>query len=252
MDHSDRLVWLSILQEVCFRYNFVVHSYCLMNNHYHILLETVEGNLMQGMQQLNGLYSQYFNRQHNLVGHVFQGRYKGILVQREQYLLELARYIVLNPVRAQLVLLPEEWQWSSHLCLMGIQTPPAWLDSNSTLLRFGTEPAAAREAYREFVHAGIGKASPLLNIKHQLILGDDEFIEKVRHTSSHIQDGAIIKAQRRAVAQSLSYYATQYHTIEEAMASAYHSTAYTMEEIGLHFGVSSKTVSRAVKKHKHG
>ncbi|HEX5344870.1 MAG TPA: transposase [Duganella sp.] len=252
LDNSDRLVWLSILQEVCFRYNFVVHAYCLMNNHYHIVLETPEGNLTQGMQQLNGLFSQYFNRHHNLSGHVFQGRFKGILVQREAYLLELARYVVLNPVRAKLASRPEEWQWSSYPCVIGTQTAPTWLDSDSTLSRFGTEPLAAQEAYRKFVYAGIGEASPLLKIKHQLILGDDEFIHRIEHSSEHQHDRAIIRAQRRAVAQSLEYYAKQYQPVEEAMAMAYHSTAYTMEEIGRHFGVSSKTVSRAIKKHKPG
>ena len=82
-DQNDRLMWLSILADVCALYNFVIHGYCQMSNHYHIVVETLDGNLAQGMQQLNGIYSQYFNRRHDLMGHVFQGRYKAILIQRE-------------------------------------------------------------------------------------------------------------------------------------------------------------------------
>jgi hypothetical protein len=223
-----------------------------MGNHYHIVLETLEGNLTQGMQQLNGMYSQYFNRHHNLVGHVFQGRYKGIVVQREAHLLELTRYVVLNPVRANLVQHPEEWPWSSYPCLVGERAPPPWLDTTSTLRKFGTEPAAAQEAYRSFVAAGIGEPSPLLNIKHQLILGDENYIQQVQQLAQQRAYRAIVRTQRRILAQSLEQYARQFPNKEEAMAKAYHSTIYTMEEIGAHFDVSSKTVSRAVKKHKAG
>lgn len=99
-DDTDRLAWLDVLATVCARFNFVVHSYCQMTNHYHLLIETIDGDLARGMRQLNGAYSQHFNRRHGLVGHVFQGRYKAILVQKESYLMELARYVVLNPMRA--------------------------------------------------------------------------------------------------------------------------------------------------------
>ena len=150
LDHTDRQVWLSILEDVCDRHNFVVHGYCQMTNHYHIVVETVEANLTRGMQQLNGLYSQYFNRRHDIVGHVFQGRYKAILVQREAYLLELTRYVELNPVRAKLVASPEQWLWSSYSCHIGSEPAPSWLNITSTLMIFGTETVAAIAAYRKF------------------------------------------------------------------------------------------------------
>ena len=102
-DDVDRLEWLSILAQVCERYHWRVHAYCLMGNHYHILLETADGNLSKGMRQLNGVYTQYFNRRHNRVGHVYQGRFKAILVEKDAYLLELSRYVVLNPIRAGMV-----------------------------------------------------------------------------------------------------------------------------------------------------
>lgn len=248
IDQTDRLVWLSILEQVCASYNFIIHSFCQMTNHYHLVLETVEGNLTQGMQQLNGIYSQYFNRRHNLVGHVFQGRYKGILVQRETYLLELTRYVVLNPVRANLVALPEEWQWSSYLHFIGEQAIPPWLDTGSTLMKFGVDRDSAKAAYRAFVIAGIGQPSPLQKTTHQIILGDESYIEQIQKRTLQNFSRAINKTQRRAQALSLTDYALQCATPEEAMALAYRSTAYTMEEIGAHFGVSYKTVSRAVKK----
>ena len=96
LDEEDRELWLDVLKTVCERFNWVVHAYCQMGNHYHILIETPDGNLSKGMRQLNGVYTQRFNRIHNRVGHVFQGRYKAILVQKDAYLLELSRYIVLN------------------------------------------------------------------------------------------------------------------------------------------------------------
>ena len=113
IDDEDRLCWLDLLGDTCTSFNWVCHAYCLMTNHYHIVLETVEGNLSQGMRQLNGVYTQRFNRRHRRVGHVFQGRYKAILVDKDSYLLELSRYVVLNPVRAAMVNDVGDWEWSS-------------------------------------------------------------------------------------------------------------------------------------------
>lgn len=89
LDDTDRAFWIQALADVCVRFHFVIHSFCQMGNHFHLLLETEEANLSQGMRQLNGRYSQYFNRRHDMVGHVFQGRYQAFLVQKESYLLEL-------------------------------------------------------------------------------------------------------------------------------------------------------------------
>jgi putative transposase len=245
-DDIDRSQWISILELVCTRYNFLVLGFCQMTNHYHLIVETIEGNLSQGMRQLNGLYSQYFNRRHELVGHLFQGRYKAILVQRETYLLELTRYVVLNPVRAGFVTSPDKWRWSSHACVMGTASARAWLDTASTLGQFGTERASAVDAYLRFVMDGIGHESPLKNVSHQLLLGDKAFVAENSGSAGREKFLAVAKAQRRAVSLSLEEYRVQYPNRDEAMAHAYHSTAYTMEQIAAHFSVSSKTVSRAV------
>jgi len=109
LDDDDRAAWLAVIGDVCARFNWIVHAYCQMTNHYHLLVETVDGNLSKGMRQLNGVYTQRFNRRHGMVGHLFQGRYKAILIQKDTYLLELTRYVVLNPLRARIVSRLEDW-----------------------------------------------------------------------------------------------------------------------------------------------
>ena len=116
---GDRRMFLSLLADVCERFNWWGHAYCLMANHYHLLMETPDANLAKGMRQLNGVYTQHCNGVHGRCGHVFQGRYKAILVQKETYLTELARYIVLNPVRAGMVSRAEDWPWSSYRATTG-------------------------------------------------------------------------------------------------------------------------------------
>lgn len=245
-DDDDRARWMSILSLICTRYNFLIHGYCQMTNHYHVIVETVEGNLAQGMRQLNGLYSQYFNRRHDVVGHLFQGRYKAILVQRDSYLLELIRYVVLNPVRAGFVTSVDAWPWSSHACVVGTVPAPAWLDTASILRNFGSTRSSAVASYRGFVLAGLGRESPLKNTQHQLLLGDETFVAKTQTSARHEHFLAVAKTQRRAVCLPLAEYQARYPNRNEAMAHAYQSTAYTMEQIAAHFGVSAKTVSRAI------
>lgn len=247
-DDSDRSVWLSVLDLVCQRYNFVVHGFCQMTNHYHLVIATVDGNLAQGMRLLNGAYSQYFNRRHDLVGHVFQGRYKAILVQREAYLLELTRYVVLNPLRAGMIRTLDDWPWSSHRYVMSSTPPPRWLEVRAILDQFDPDPAVAIGLYQQFVLAGLGLDSPLKKTQHQLILGDDTFTAGALRGSAPQALSAVPRMQRRAVKLSLQQYQVRYPDRAEAMTHAYRSTAYTMEQIGEHFGVSAKTVSRAIKR----
>ena len=231
---------------MCERYNFVVHSFCQMSNHYHLLIETVEANLSQGMRQLNGVYTQHFNRRHKLVGHVLQGRYKAILVQKENYLLELARYIVLNPVRAHMVVSPDDWYWSSHRYFLDDAAPPCWLACDWLLSQFGATRDEAVPAYCRFVAAGMGETSPLARTCHQILLGDDAFISA--HQQSQRSDAFkdMPRLQRRAITLSLVQYQTLYSNRDEAMARAYLSTAFTMYHIAAAFHVSSRTVSRAI------
>ena len=245
-DDTDRTAWLHVLGMVCQRHCFVVHGFCQMTNHYHLLLETAEANLSQGMRQLNGIYSQRFNRRHCLVGHLFQGRYKTILVQKENYLLALIRYIVLNPIRARMVSSPAAWHWSSHHYYIGEAAPPCWLETDWLLRQFGAKRNDAVAAYCRFVLAGIGAPSPLAHIRHQVLLGSEEFVAAQQQSQRSSELRETVMAERRAVALPLATYRSTYANRDEAMARAYLSTAYTMPQIAVAFGVSTRTVSRAL------
>lgn len=243
---SDRLTWLTLLGETCERFNFAVLAYCQMSNHYHILLETFDGELSRGMRHLNGTYSQYFNRTHGLVGHVFQGRFGGILCQRERYLKALARYIELNPVRAKMVLLPCGWPWSSYAATIGLVDRPHWLHSDELLAHFSDDLWQARRQYEAFVAAGMNEPSPLRMVSNQLLLGDEAFCASVVGSRPEGNILELRRTQRRAIALPLASYFAHYRDPKEAMARAYQSLAYSMPEIARFARVSVKTVSRAI------
>ncbi len=247
LDDSDREAWLEVVNEVCNRFNWIVHAYCQMTNHYHLLVETINGNLSKGMRQLNGVYTQRFNRRHHMVGHLFQGRYKAILVQKESYLLELARYVVLNPVRAGMANQAEQWRWSSYLSTIGVSDMPGWLDVDWLLSQFGRQRQDAIDSYRRFVMEGVGLPGPLAQTRHQLLLGDDSFVVRYRQHNKNVELREVSKAHRQSVSIPLNEYQRRYQNRNVAMAQAYLSGAYTMLEIGKHFGVHYMTVSRAVR-----
>jgi REP element-mobilizing transposase RayT len=148
-DDGDREKFLSILEEVCERFNCICHAYCLMSNHYHLIIETPDANLSKGMRQLNGVYTQSFNRAHNRVGHVFQGRYKAINVEKDSYLLELSRYIVLNPVRAKMARTARDWRWSSYRAMIGQVNKPEFLETDWVLSAFAKRKSKAIAAYKK-------------------------------------------------------------------------------------------------------
>jgi REP-associated tyrosine transposase len=248
LDDDDRKEWLQVLGHVCSRYNWVIHAYCQMTNHYHFLVETADGNLSKGMRQLNGLYTQSFNRRHGLSGHLYQGRYKAILIQKENYLLELTRYVVLNPLRADMVKKLEDWPWSSYLAMIDVVSAPKWLDVDWLLGQFGKQRKQAIRAYAKFVMEGKGLPSPLDQTRHQLLLGDDDFIGQYKQNKKPEALREISKAHRRILALSLDEYKQNHPSRNEAMARAYLSGAYSMAEIGEYFSVHYMTVSRAVRK----
>lgn len=141
-----------------------------MNNHYHLIIETPDGNLSEGMRQLNGVYTQNFNRRHRRAGHVFQGRYKSILIEKESYLLEVSRYVVLNPVRAKAVERPEDWKWSSYRGSAGLGQPHKSLTADWILGQFGSRMREAEKGYREYVIAGIKQRGIWKEVRGQSIL----------------------------------------------------------------------------------
>lgn len=248
LSDSDRLGWLEVLGEVCERFNWVCHAWCQMTNHYHLLIETPEANLAKGMRQLNGVYTQRFNRVHGRVGHVFQGRYQAILVERDSYLLELARYVVLNPLRAKMVKRLQAWPWSSYLATCAQANAPAWLQTDWLLSQFSPRRSNAIAKYVAFVHEGARLPSIWAQLRGQIYLGSDAFVQKMQKQIEKNPDlSEVPRAQRRAISRSIEYFGQRYPR-DEAMACAYLSGQHTMAAIARHFGVHYSTVSRAVRR----
>ena len=244
---GDRRLFLAVLADVCERFNWWGHAYCLMTNHYHLLIETPDSNLSKGMRQLNGVYTQRFNQVYGRCGHVFQGRYKAILVQKETYLKELARYIVLNPVRAQMVGEAQDWPWSSFRATTGEGPCPDWLRRHWLLSAFGGTEREAVARYRRFVAEGNSLASPWGLLKHQVFLGSEAFVEGVRRALPPDRDlSEVPRAQRRSPAKPLGEYAKRYPDRNEAITAAYASGGYTLKEIGQYFGLHYAHVSRVI------
>src|SRR5215470_14465032 len=172
---DDRELFLSTLFSVIRRYGWICHAYCLMDNHYHLLVETPEANLSIGMRQLNGVYTQAFNRRHKRVGHLFQGRYKAIVVEKESHLLELCRYVVLNPLRVKGK--ARRRHWSSYQATAGMASIPEFLTVDWILKQFGNKHRAAMAAYRVFVKEGL-ESRPWEKLTGQIYLGSERFVEE--------------------------------------------------------------------------
>jgi putative transposase len=209
-DDADRLQFLEILGEVIATFNWACHAYCQMGNHYHLVIETPDGNLSKGMRQLNGVYTQASNRRHGRVGHLFQGRYKAILVDGDAYLLELTRYVVLNPVRAGMVARPGDWRWSSYLDMVGERSPPAWLTTDGVLTQFATDRREAVRRYVAFVSHGVGQESIWRDLTRQIYLGDEAFVERMQAKCEALSKTVgVPKVQKRPPAQPLEYLAAK-------------------------------------------
>ncbi len=185
---KDREKFLYYLESATERYGAVIHAYCLMNNHFHLLLETPRGNLSEIMRHIVGAYTTYFNVKRKRVGHLFQGRYKAILIEGDEYATELSRYIHLNPVRAGIVASPKEYKWSSYQSYIGQVQSPKWLKTEFILGYFGKKDAAAQKKYREFVEDLVGneQESPLKDAVGASILGSAGFIKEI--TAIHLKD----------------------------------------------------------------
>lgn len=194
-DDEDRRRFLELLAKEISQQGWRCYAYCLMGNHYHLLIETLEPNLVAGMRRFNGIYTQAFNRRHGRVGHLFQGRYKSILVDKDSYGLELSRYIVLNPVRARMVKRPEHWAWSSYCATAGQVAAPAWLDAGWVLGQLGGRDAAA--AYERFVRAGMDQGSPWEQLRGQIWLGDEAFLKRMERLAGGKSAANVPRAQQR-------------------------------------------------------
>ena len=179
---ADREAFRTILAQTVDRYRLILHAYVLMGNHYHLLVETREANLSLALRHLNGVYTGYFNRGHRRIGHLFQGRYKAIVVEKESYLLELSRYIHLNPIRARRGVRLGRYPWSSYPAYIGRRPVPVWLTRQAVLGYFGRNLARAQDAYRAFVEEGLrrGVERPWEKVIGQVVLGGPELLRFLR------------------------------------------------------------------------
>lgn len=253
-DEEDRRIFLNTLHKANQRYNWLCYAYCLMNNHYHLVIETPDGNLSKGMRQLNGVYTQAFNRRYKRVGHILQGRYKAILIQKDSHLLEVCRYVVLNPVRAKAIENPEEWKWSSHRGTCGLERPHASLTAEWILGQFATRRRRAQTKYREFVEAGIGEKSIWKGVKGQSILGEEEFaMSMIDYVKGYKDIKEIPRSQRYVSRPRLE---TLFEEVGEddrnkrkkKAEEAVLKYGYSQREIADYLGIHYSVVSRALKK----
>lgn len=188
-DDADRLVHLAVVAQAMDRFDAQVLAYCLMGNHYHLVLHTRQANLSRLMRHLNGVYTQDFNRRHRLAGHLFQGRFKAVIVDRDAYLLALCRYVERNPVAAGLVATAPQWPWSSYRAHVGEAPTPHWLDSEGLYgyllgrpLANGRDRRLAARRYAALVsQADEGDASFWqTSLRAQVFLGDEAFVARMQ------------------------------------------------------------------------
>jgi putative transposase len=252
--------FLTYLETAIQRYKAVIHVYCLMSNHYHLLLETPMGNLSQIIRHINGAYTTYYNTKWQRAGHLFQGRYKAILVEADEYAGELSRYIHLNPVRAGITDRPEGYRWSSYQYYIGKKQRPRWLTVDYVLDYFGKKTTAAQKKYSDFVNALIDKEydSPLKETVASTILGGIEFVNKIK--DKYLSGKGIdrnLPALRELTKTSIEEIIRE---VEAALgknevlskkASIYLCHRYsgrTLREIGRHFSIGESAVSQTSKR----
>lgn len=259
-DDSDRRAFLALLAHCCERMDAAVYAYCLMGNHYHLVLTTRRANLSALMRQLNGVYTQTFNRRHDKVGHVFQGRFKAILVDREAYFLALCRYVDQNPVRAGMVNAPQLWPWSSYQAHIGIAPAPPWLDTaavQSAILGGPADTAAQRRLaarrYAAWVDDSAQDSIWQTGLRRQVFLGDDAFVDQsLKRAASASLRAAAVPRPQRSRPMPLSHWLQACATREEAFYRAHVDSGMTMTAIGAEVGLTMGRVSQLIQRVEAG
>ena len=250
-DDEDRNAFLEILSDTVERFAWICHAYCLMSNHYHLLLETPDANLSRGMRQLNGVHTQRFNRRHGRHGHVLQGRFKSILVEKESHLLELARYVVLNPVRAKMVRSAQHWPWSSYRATAGQVDPLPLLTTEWILSQFSRDSQEAMTLYRKFVRQGRG-AEVWDELRGGVLMGSARFVDEMTPLLHEANQQREIPRRERLVSRpSLdqlfagagSKKARDAKIFEAARIHEY-TLAQLQDHLGLHYSTISRIASR--------
>jgi putative transposase len=243
---DDREMFLALLRDVCQRYHWRCPAYCMMSNHYHLLIETIDATLSQGMRQLNGVYTQRLNRVYGRVGHVFQSRFKAILVDKNAYFIQ----VVLNPVRANMVGKVTDWPWSSYHATCGDAVMPTYLETQKLLNAFSARASQAVARYKQFVGAGISEKL-WEGLQEQVFLGDDTFVAEMK---VRIDDSAkspeITAPQHQPVTISLEDIEKSASCRNEAIIMAHKTGAFTLKTIGDHFGLHYSTIGGIIRNYK--
>jgi len=239
-DEWDHQIFLDVVVETVSRFSWQCFAYCLMPNHYHLVVRTSGPDLSRGMRQINGVYAQRFNRRHERTGHLFQGRFGATLIQADEHLHEAIRYVVLNPVRAGLVKQIEDWRWSSHTELLGLSARKA-LSISELLALFGPNTKLATERYLEFVSADCQG----LQLESATIFGDEKFEAKypLEHPPSPEISVHPFRGRRPPLADLLDT-----DELDAAIADAYRAHGYKMREIAEALGCHYATISRRLRR----
>ena len=243
VDDVDREALIDVVATGMSRFDAQVLAYCLMGNHYHFVLHTRKANLSLLMRHLNGVYTQAFNRRHNKVGHLLQGRFKAILVDRDAYLLEVCRYVELNPVRARMVDEPAQWPWSSYRGHVGQAPTPQWLDTA------GLHGYLLGHAQRYTALAAAGRDVRLWDdaLRQQVYLGDETFVERMQALAAPQQVAARdVPRVQRSKPLTLAQWLGASESRDDAFLRAHTNSGISMTAIADEMGLSVSYVSRLI------
>ena len=249
-DDEHRKEFLEIIAATGRRYNWLCHAYCLMDNHYHLVVETPDGNLSKAMRQVNAVYTQYFNRREQTAGHLFQGRYKAILIQKDSHLLEVIRYVLLNPVRAGLARTAGDFRWSSYRATCQLDDPHPCLTQDWLYSLFDGKSDAAVRKLASFVADGMTGGNPFLQTKGQVALGTDTFWNELKPVvTERMCVKEIPVAQRMLDRPQLStlFSAGDKHARNGAISVAVERWGYSQKEVADFLGLHYSSVSRILK-----
>ncbi len=241
-DDADRELFLGLLDQTHERYGWIFHAYCLMGNHYHLLVETPQPNLPRAMRQLNGLYARRFNLRHRRCGHVFQARYRAILVEKESHLLAACRYIVRNPVRAHICGDPGDYRWSSYRATARLAAPPRFLATEFVLAQLASDPKRARSRYQKFI-AGDADDALLKQVGGER-LGSEGFLRESFGLEPPIAE--VARSEVEPLPPDLAEIFAR--ELSLPVLVAYRRYGYSIRQIAEHLACHYSTVSRRLRR----
>jgi len=251
-DKKDYQNFIEIFSDVIDQYNWQCYAYCLMPNHYHLLIKTIDPNLSMGMRQLNGRYTQKFNIKNKRFGHLFQGRYKSILVEEDIYRHQLIRYITFNPIRAKLVNNLKDWQWNSYLEVMGMKKLTGCVSAKYVLNLFNQNNDQSIENYHKYIYANEENEASIKEIKGGIILGSIKFIEEIKnHLKVQNKDIELPVRERMAYRPLLSDLFKDVTNKQERntlMCKAHKEYNYSLSEIAKITNLHYTTISRVINR----